>query len=802
MKLSLAWLREYVALPDDLDPHQLAHDLTMSTVEVEQVEDLAASLSGVVISRVETCEPHPDADRLNVCRMHDGRTVVCGGSNVVAGMKVALALPGATVRGRDGAPLTIAEAEVRGVHSSGMICSSGEVGLGELFPSKGKEIMDLSVLEAEPGVSLAEAIGFDDVVLEIDNKSLTNRPDLWGHYGMARELAALYEVPLAPLPAFEDPGETGGFEVRITDARCGRYTATRIEGLSGAVASPLWLRSRLARVGQRPIGLLVDLTNYVMMATGQPSHAFDARDLPERVEVRAARQGEPLTLLDGTELSLDPQTLVIASHEGPVALAGVMGGELAVRDDTEALWLEIASFDPVDVRRTARRFGLRTESSTRFEKGLDTPRVAVALGLFGQLFAELCPGSRVVAHVDAHPRPTPPVTVTVSTDFLHRRLGRELGAEAMKALLSRLGFETEGSAQLTVHVPSWRATGDVDLPEDIVEEVGRLYGFEALGFSPPRVSLDAPVIQPRRRMERRLKEYLAFRCGLREVVSYPWVSGRLLEAAGLAEVPTVGLAHPPSPDQRLAPSLVPQLLGVIGANQRYTEDFAVFELNRVFRPAAGPPPEGLPDQPKHLAAAFVGTDAAALFYRAKGALEGLAAGVQVAELGLVRVPADSGELPAWADPAAVLALQVGERVVGHLAVLGARSKRLAGIKRGEAVIFELSVEALEPHASRENTYRPLPTFPQVDFDISVIVDRAVRFAEVRAQAAEAHELVRGVAFVDEYTGEQVPEGQKSLTLRLCLGAADRTLVREEIDGAAAAVIAGLTERFGGQVRTG
>ena len=385
-------------------------------------------------------------------------------------------------------------------------------------------------------------------MLDIDNKSLTNRPDLWGHLGMARELAALYDLPLTNPPAPSLPSADGGFEVRIEDPRCYRYTATRIEGVDGSVASPLWLAARLAKVGQRPINLLVDLTNYVMMAVGQPSHAFDARDLPERVEVRAARDGEPLTLLDGTELTLDAQSLVIASHEAPTALAGVMGGELAVRADTSALWLEIATFDHVDVRRTGRRFGLRTESSTRFEKGLDTPSVKTALGLFQALFAQLVPGSQVVAHIDNHPRPTPPVSVSVTVPFLHGRLGRELRAPTMVGLLSRLGFCTEQTGDaLEVHVPSWRATGDVDLPEDIVEEVGRLFGFEALGFSPPQVELVDPVIQPVRRMERRLREYLAFRCGLREVVTYPWVSGRLLQAAGCGDMPTLGLAHRPAP---------------------------------------------------------------------------------------------------------------------------------------------------------------------------------------------------------------------------------------------------------------
>ena len=230
------------------------------------------------------------------------------------------------------------------------------------------------------GQPLADVIGYDDVVLEIDNKSLTNRPDLWGHYGIARELAAIYQLPLSPLPAFAAPDDDGSLAVDIADSeRCGRYTGTRISGVDARPA-PAWMRSRLARVGQRPINFLVDLTNYVMMAVGQPSHAFDARDVTAGIQVRRAGADEPITLLDGSEHKLDPDVLVIASG-APVALAGVMGGEHAVRDDTADLVLEVATFEPISVRRTGRRFGLRTESSSRFEKGLDGARVDQALGL-------------------------------------------------------------------------------------------------------------------------------------------------------------------------------------------------------------------------------------------------------------------------------------------------------------------------------------------------------------------------------------------------------------------------------------
>jgi phenylalanyl-tRNA synthetase beta chain len=804
MRISLSWLGDYVELPAGLTPAKLAHDLTMSTVEVEHVDDLAAPLDHVVVARVRVTTPHPDADRLRVVRLDDGqgeRTVVCGASNVAAGMLVALARPGARCRGKDGASFEIGVSDVRGIVSAGMICSSSELGLGDLLPCKDDEIIDLGDLghpDLAPGTPLATAIHFDDVVLEIDNKSLTNRPDLWGHYGVAREVAALYGLPLQPLPSFAPTVGDGGFVVDIADPeRCARYTATHIHGVRTARA-PLWLRSRLVKVGQRPINLLVDLTNYVMMAVGQPSHAFDARDLPTRVEVRRARQGEPLTLLDGTKPSLDPECLVIANHERPVALAGVMGGDAAVRGDTDALWLEIANFDPVEIRRIVRRFGVRTESSSRFEKGIDPDRVVAALGLFVNLLVREQPTAQVVAHVDSFPRPLPVISVDVDVAFLHRRLGRELPEAQMRGLLERLGFVVEGEGRLAVRVPSWRATGDVSLPEDIVEEVARLYGYEALGFSPPIVALVAPVIQPRRRMERRLKEALAFQAGMREVVSYPWVSAALLDASGMAGVPTVGLAHAPTADMRLAPSLVPQLLGLVASNLRYFDAFSIFELDRVFSPELVPTPgvdERLPMQPRKLAAALVGPDAAQLFYRAKGVIESLARAVQCEPIGFSR----DVEAP-WGDPAARLGLTTGGRGIGALAVVSSRAKRKAGIRGAEVAMFELDVDSLTPYSSRHNELVPLPTFPQVDFDINVVVERSVEWADLQRIAAVADPLVRQVSFVDEYVGEQVPAGHKSVTLRLRLGSDAGTLVRAQIDAAAGQVIAALREHFQAVVR--
>lgn len=803
MKISLNWIRDYVDLPRDVGPQQLAEALTMSTVEVEQVVDVSKPLDQMVVARIHAIERHPTSESLNIADVDYGNAtirVVCGATNLAVGMNAVLALEGAGVRDSAGEEQTVRLTVIRGIESAGMLCSPRECGLDDLFSAGDKEILDLKEVAIQPGTLLSAAIGYDDFVLEIDNKSLTNRPDLWGHHGIAREIAALYDRPLKKPLSFGPLPPARGFEVRIeAPDLCRRYTAMRIEGVSAA-ASPLWLRARLAKVGQRSINLLVDLSNYVMFAVGQPTHAFDARDISGRIEVRRARAGERLVLLDGTDLDLDSEMLVIANHEVPLGLAGIMGGERAIREDTQEIWLEAANFDPIPIRRTARRFGLRTESSTRFEKGIDLDRVALAQQLFLALLAEAQPSSRVVQNADVVARPSAAVSVNVPITFLQRKLGVELPAEEMRRLLQRLEFGCAviGDA-LHVDVPSWRATGDVSLPEDIVEEVARLYGYERLGFTPPVVRLEKSVIQPRRRAERRVKEYLAFRAGMREVVSYPWVTAQALDAAGMSDVTTIGLANPPAADMRLAPSLVPQLLSNVAANLRHQPQFRIFEMGRVFLPTGGSESVGgkerLPDQPHHVAAAFAGSDAKTLFLEAKGVIERLDRTVQVARLSF----SDAVHV-GWGDPAAQLTISSDGRPIGVLAIASARARRKAGIRRAEVALFELDVDALTPLPSRDNSVELLPTYPQVEFDISMIVANSVRWADAFEIASRADKLVRAVTFVDEYVGPQVPVGNKSLTIRLHLSSDQGTLVREQIDEAAARVVTELTARLNAEIR--
>lgn len=808
MKLSLNWIKNYVELPAELTKAKLAYDLTMCTVEVEDAVALADGLKGIFVGKILTVAPHPGADKLRVCTVSTGdgepSVIVCGGCNLEEGQLVAVAKPGAFVRWHgEGEPVEIKPAKLRGVMSCGMICASGEIGLEELFPaSRPNEIIDLAGLGVEPGQPLAAALGLDDIILEIDNKSLTNRPDLWGHYGMARELAAIYGCELKPLPQTELPTENGGLGIVIENAqRCPRYAGVVIKGIR-AVQSPFWLRSMLWRVGQRPINLPVDITNYVMFAVGQPTHAFDRSHIHGAIHIRDAREGEKLELLDGSHLDLTTEDLVIADEKNPVALAGIMGGKLdSILPETTEIILEIANFSALGTRRTAQRFDLRTDASTRYEKGADPQRVNDALTLGMELFKSEFPNAEIAGCVDSYPQPLPLAVVDVTLDFLSKRLGREISGEEVKGTLDRLGFEVELKRDvLRVTAPSWRSTGDISLPDDILEELARLIGYENFEFKPPAVVLNRPVNQPRSEFERAIREYLAFRCGMQEIFTYPWVEDQYIEAARADSSEMLQLATPPAPDEaHLRSTLLPGLLKAVSTNLRYLDEFRLYEMTQVFFDrgyrSLSSQVELLPEQALHLGGALAGEDAKRLFREAKGILEAMHRIVCMEPLTFVQEVK-----PAWADEKLWLNVRNCGGDVGSLGLVSIKSAREAGIKRNHAVVFELDVERLTPLGSRNNVYERLPAYPLVDFDLSLTFDEAVQWADIEAVASGASPLVRQVRFIDEYHGPQVGPGKKSLTFRTWIGFDEGTLTSEKIEEVTCQMVKKIGKKYGAVVR--
>ena len=811
MKVSLNWIRDYVQLPADADLKKLAYDLTMSTVEVEDATDLGASFHDMVVGVINTIEQHPNADKLKVCKTDIGgrvEDIVCGGSNLREGMKVAVALPGAMCKWHgEGDLVEIKKSKLRGVDSYGMICGAVEIGLADLFPTKEEaHILDLSDFDAPAGTPLADALDLNDIILEIDNKSMTNRPDLWGHYGIAREIAALYDLPMVEFPHFDRNVEnTSGFHVTVEDAeRCPRMIGTQIENVCVKPA-PYWMQVRIWKTGMRPINALVDITNYVMLATGQPSHAYDSDHIAGHIIVRRAKAGETLTLLNGKELPLSTDDLTIADDADIVGLAGVMGGAKdSILPTTSKVILEIANFQAAGIRRTALRYDNRTEASARYEKAIDPERCDQALDLSMQLFSDLYPEMKVTGLVDEYPRHLKQAEIDVPLSWLERRLGKRLSPDEIKHKMELLGYGiTFNGDNMHVVVPTWRSTGDVSIQADIMEEVARMYGYENFEADPITTTFDGAINQLDKDLERRIKEYLAIRCGMQEIFTYPWMEESYVNAVLQSTEGILSLSTPPSPAERFVrSSLLPNLCKAVVKNERYFNEFSIFETAQVFRDENYTSPyderEKLPSQRKNVAGAFAttGKDITALFRKAKGVVEMMARYVHMETLTFRQT-----EKPVWADNVVWLNIYRGDEKVGDLALLAKRVSMACGIKNLNVMLFQLDQDSLVPLKSRTNTFTHLAEYPMTDYDISLLVDGSVQWKDV-AQTVRGikSELLHGAAFVDEYRGKQVPAGKKSLTLRLAIGSKDKTLTSAEIEEVASGVLNKIAKRFGAELR--
>ncbi len=814
MKLSLNWIKDYVKIPDNMDLSKFAYDLTMSTVEVEGAHDIKKSFENIVVGEIIEVLPHPNADKLRVCKVNTGdaepHDIVCGGSNLSVGMKVIVAAPGAMVRWHgEGEPVEIKNTKLRGVASYGMICAAVEVGLADLFPaSDDHEIVDLSEFDIKAGENVAVALGLDDIILEIDNKSMTNRPDLWGHYGMAREIAALYDLELKKIEPYEAPAGVGKFDIIIDDKeKCPRYIGVKMQGLSVKPA-PFEIRSRLWRVGLRPINALVDVTNYVMMAVGQPTHAFDADMISKYIKVRRAEDGEEIKLLNEKVLSLKNDDLVIADAKEAVALAGVMGGEKdSILPTTANVILEVANFESTGIRRTALRYDNRTDASTRYEKAIDPERCDLALALAMQLFAELYPEMKVIAFADEYPARLVKKEIDVSYDWLDRRLGKHLTQEEISHKLGLLGFEVSFSGDnMHIVVPTWRSTGDVSIKADIMEEVARMYGYENFEASTITTSFGGAINQLDKSLVRNIEEYLAYRCGMQEVLTYPWMKDEFVNAIlggtdGIMTLPT-----PPSPEEKyIRSSTLPNLCQAVVKNERYYNEFSIFEEAQVFDGkhfvSEYDESEKLPEQKRYIGMAFaLKTDKldeiGGLFRKVKGIISAMPSYTHMEAFRF-----EKNEKPIWADSVAWLNIYVGDKAVGNMALLSKKASMACGIKNLSVVLAEIDTDMLVPFKSRTNTFVHLPEYPVNDYDISMLVDTKTKWQDIEASVlSKKRDHLRGVSFVDEYIGKQIPEGKKSVTVRLAIGASDKTLTSDEIEACASAVIKTLTKDLAAEIR--
>ena len=812
MKLSLSWIGEYVTLPADMDLKKLAYDLTMSTVEVEDVEYLARRFDNMVVGVINSVEAHPNADKLRVCKVDlggDVKEIVCGGINLQEGMRVAVACPGAIVRWHgEGEPVEIKNSKLRGVASYGMICASDEIGMGDLFPAAQEaEILDLSAFHVPAGTPLAKALDLDDVLLEIDNKSMTNRPDLWGHYGIAREIAALYNLPLKKIEPYQ-PDVQSDFKVEIDDPeRCTRYIGVEMSGVA-VKPSPYKMQSRIWKAGMRPINALVDITNYVMLATGNPTHAFDADNITDHIVVRRAAEGETLTLLNEKELTLCPDDLVITDSEGPVALAGVMGGSKdSILPKTTRVILEVANFESTGIRRTALRYDTRTEASSRYEKAVDPERCDQALALSMHYFQELYPELKVTGFCDNYVTKLKRAEIDVSLTWLAKRLGKNLSNDVIRQKLELLGFDVSiDGDNMHVIAPTWRSTGDISIKDDVMEEVARLYGYDNFEATEFTTTFTAAINQLDQDLLRHIKEYLAFRCGMQEVYTYPWMNDTFVNTVLQSTEGVLKLSTPPAPElSYIRSSLLPNLCEAVMKNERYFDAFSIFEEAQVFfdrnYTSRYDPTESLPEQRRHIAAAFASStkDVSLLFREAKGVLEYMPRFTHMEGFTFRKE-----EKPVWADSVVWLNVYRGEEKIGDLGLLSKKVSLACGIKNLSVMLFEIDASKLVPLRSRTNKFTHLAEYPETDYDISMLFDSGVKWTDIHDAILgqkKASALLKDASFVDEYRGKQIPAGKKSVTIRLTIGSGEKTLTSQEIESAANQVMKKLEKKLGAELRT-
>lgn len=804
MKFTINWLKNY--LDFDLSAQALADRLTMLGLEVDSVTNLYPDLTGIRVARIVAIQPHPNADRLQLCDVDDGegvRRVVCGAPNARAGLVTALAMPGTVMPGG----LVIAAAKIRGEASTGMLCSASELGIGGAKSG----IMDLPV-DLLPGQPLVEALGLRDTMVEVD---LTpNRPDCASVIGLAREVGGItgarVKHPLnGPLPQLTGSGLPFSVEVRDREA-CPRYSARLVRGVTIG-PSPWWLQRLLLAVGLRPINNVVDVTNFVMLEYGQPLHAFDFAKLAGgRIVVRRANPGETMRTLDGTEHQLEPEMLLICDAEQGVALAGVMGGANSeVSGATTEILLESACFNPVSIRRTSRRLKMATDSSYRFERGVDPDGTVRALDRATSLIMELAGGAVVGGGVDCREGllACPPIQLRVQR--CAELLGIALDAEAIVAHLAAIEIparQLDGQT-LEVTVPGFRV--DLEREIDLIEEVARLVGYNELPTTLPVVPLSFADSDPARQQRARVAELLIAQ-GFSEAINYSFVTEKHFDQLGLAaDDPlrtTVRLRNPLNDEQSVMRTiLLPGVLENVRRNLNHqVPDLRMFETGKVFIPGAAE----LPREEVWLTAAMAGRrypgspvfhfgQEAVDFFDLKGVVEQL---LREMRYDGVKMVAES-QPPRYVEAGSALGLLAADgAVIGRLARVHSECLKGFGIK-SEVYFLELNLTALGALVVSPKSFRPLARFPSMRWDLALVVPEGVASGEIIAAISGLGEsLVEQVELFDVYQGDNIGAGFKSVAISINYRDLEKTLADADVQVVHRRIIDMLGARFGGSLR--
>ncbi|MFZ2630586.1 MAG: phenylalanine--tRNA ligase subunit beta [Desulfosalsimonadaceae bacterium] len=788
MKISTHWLSQYVSI--NIPVSELADKLTMAGLEVEGIVERYGYLKSVRVGRITEVKKHPNADHLSLCDVDIGdRTlsIVCGAPNVRKGMKAPCALPGTVLPGGR----VVQKSTIRDIPSEGMLCSEAELSLGS--DASGLMVLDPQLIK---GLPLNQALHLTDTVLEI---GLTpNRPDCLSFIGIAREVATMVNQPLK-LPEIKLPKGTGRIEdlssvsIKNPDL-CPRYAARLITGVTVA-PSPFWLQDRLLSVDLKPINNIVDVTNFVMMELGQPLHAFDFDQLAgNRIVVRTAEPNEAFTTLDDKERRLTDETLMICDGEKPVAVAGVMGGQNSeIQKTTTRVLLESACFNPVSIRKTAKHLGLNTDASHRFERGVDPTGTVTALNRAAQLIAELGGGCLVDGILDEHPAPAMVRRIELSTTDTNQRLGTRLDQSELIRCLESVEFQVTAhdTETLTATVPSFRV--DVSRPEDLMEEVARLWGYNNIQTTIPRISPATHPISRSIEIKDKIKDRMAG-YGFSEILTYSFISKTACDLLNLPENDErrnlLLVLNPISEDQAvMRTSLLPGLMAAMHYNLSHqTRNLKIFELGKIFISRGQ---DQQPEEIETLAGLWTGMRSDQTwhgkptpcdFYDVKGVLENLLDSLKVDGVSFSQTPAPLCHYTKPGRTARILCNGIPVGVIGEIAPAVLANFNV----KQPAFIFELNVSTLIARESAAKMFVPVPKFPSTDRDITLIVDSHIQASDIIDKAKFLQEnlqkkWIEDIGILDVYSGQPIPSGKKSISLRITYRSFTETLADQLVN---------------------
>ena len=760
------WISDYVDLTG-LDKLELISKFSLSTAEVEnEIFFKGSDISGIVVAEIKSVENHPESKKLHLLKVDAGdgelTDVVCGAPNVRVGMKTAFAKLGAKI-----GDITIAPRKLAGYTSCGMCCSEKEIGISD----SNDGIIDITE-DVACGTDIKDLYDIDDIVFEVDNKSLTNRPDLWGHYGIAREFAALAGRELKPLDTADLSvyNHMEKVDLKIEDPLCQRYSCIKFEGITRHV-SPVNMRIRLYYCGMRALNFLADLTNYLMLEMGQPMHAFDSRKVEK---IRIKRFDKPFTFrtLDGVERDIDENTLMICNGDTPVAIAGIMGGlDSEIVDDTSTLTLESATFDAASIRKSTVRLSHRTDASMRYEKSLDPEMTTVAVARFVKLLCDIDGNAKVVsALTDEYAFKYDQVNLSFNKAFVDRYTGIHIDNDTIVNTLRSLGFgvELEGD-DFSVSVPSWRATKDVTIKADIIEEITRIYGYDNFDVHTAAAPLYPVRSDVEKTDEDRIKDILVKRYSMHELHSYVWAYHDEYKALGIEIEKNVELVNATNPNiKTIRKSIIPTQLCQVKYNTAYSSDFAVFEVGRT---VDGFNAECLCDEHKKLAITLYSKtkDMETLYFQLRNTLAVIADDLKHEALSFTKAEATHS----YQHPKNLNSIWCAGHLLGEIGIVNTTvSKKID--KKANIVYAEIDVSELAKIKNASIKYEAPSKFPEIEIDLSFVSNT---FAPISEAIAGANcPLVKKVSVVDTYADET----GKSITVRILFSHPERTLTKDEV----------------------